>query len=65
MSNTTNESPKRLPKQKGRRHPVVIRLTKEDHEELVHAAKAEMRTLGNMALMRYERGCNFNRSNQP
>lgn len=49
-------SPRRIPKAKGKRIGVMIRLTSEDHAELVETAAREHRSIANLALIRYQQG---------
>lgn len=41
----------------GRRISVTLRLPADVHRELVETADKEKRSIGNLALMRYELGC--------
>jgi predicted HicB family RNase H-like nuclease len=48
---------KRLPKIKGGRQAVMLRLSPEDHAELAANAKQQQRSLSNLAMIRYQIGC--------
>ena len=48
----------------GKRKPVQLRLTPSEHEELVHAAGNEVRSMSYIAYRRYQAGLQLERSKQ-
>jgi hypothetical protein len=60
MSRHQSDQPRRLPKKAGGRVAVTIRMPPERYAELVMAAKHQSRTISNMAMLRYEQGCQNN-----
>lgn len=58
LNQTLQATPKgELPHlKKGKRKPIQIRITPEDHEELIQAAMKENRSMSFIALRRYRLG---------
>ena len=61
---TPDPTQKRLQKTADGRQPIQMRLTKKQHEQLAADAKTQARTMSNLALIRYQRGCELETLNQ-